>query len=312
MMKDWLQAFRLRTLPLALASVIMGSMLAGIYAEADIVLTLLCLLCAILLQILSNLANDYGDFEKGTDNDARIGNQRALQSGRIKPQQMKKMILLFVALTLLCGITLLRTAFQHFSFISWAFFLAGLAAIAAAIKYTMGKNPYGYSGKGDIAVFIFFGLFAVLGTAYVQAHEFRWAMLLPACSMGLLATAVLNVNNIRDIDNDKAHGKITIPVKLGAVQAKRYHLFLVTTALICALAFALLQYSHIIGLIFLPALLPIVQNTRQVIKTEPSAAYNKFLKQLSLSILLFVLLYAASFALSYIFVIAGILEHVTR
>lgn len=289
---------RLRTLPLAVSGILMGSALAdlnGIDGNKDI--TILALLTAICLQILSNLANDYGDFSKGTDNEKRLGNTRALQSGRITPQAMLRMIFIFIALCLGFGISLLYVASDGNLTLSFVLFFAlGIAAIAAAIKYTVGKSAYGYSGFGDVFVFLFFGLVAVLGV-YVLNKHFTWNwwldrwMLLPATAMGLLSTAVLNTNNIRDIDNDRASNKNTIVVKMGLNKARVYHWFLLLGAFVCMLVFVRLQFIHVIQYISLLAFIPIFIQGYKVQTTAPSPVFNGYLKQLSLSTLLFVVIY---------------------
>jgi 1,4-dihydroxy-2-naphthoate octaprenyltransferase len=305
-MKHWLHAFRLRTLPLAAASVLTGSMLAGIFGEADGLIFFLCLLVAFELQILSNLANDYGDFVKGTDNQNRLGNQRALQSGALQPKQVKRMMVVFVAAALLTGVGLLLLAFPEVNLATFILLATGIAAIGAAIKYTVGNNAYGYKGWGDIFVFLFFGIFAVLGTSYVQYHVFIPEMILPAITIGLFATAVLNVNNIRDIDNDKACGKITIPVRLGVTKAKQYHVILIAGATLSIVAFSVIIYQSAVDFLYLLSFPVIFANTRSVWTTEPSPAYNKLLKQLSLSILFFALMTCVSYILSFIVVVTGI------
>lgn len=306
-MKHWLHAFRLRTLPLAASSVLTGSMLAGIFGEADDgLIFFLCLLVAFELQILSNLANDYGDFVKGTDNENRLGNQRALQSGALQPKQVKRMMVVFVVAALLTGVSLLLLAFPEVNLATFVLLATGIAAIGAAIKYTVGKNAYGYKGWGDIFVFLFFGIFAVLGTSYVQYHVLVPEMILPAIAIGFLATAVLNVNNIRDIDNDKACGKITIPVRLGVKKAKQYHLFLIAGATLSIVIFSVIIYQSAVDFLYLLSFPVIYANTHSVWITEPSPAYNKLLKQLSLSVLFFALMTCVSYILSFIVVVTGI------
>ncbi len=290
-MKHWLHAFRLRTLPLAAASVLTGSMLAGIFGEADGLIFFLCLLVAFELQILSNLANDYGDFVKGTDNENRLGNQRALQSGALQPQQVKRMMVVFAAVALLTGVGLLLLAFPEINLSTFILFTIGIAAIGAAIKYTVGKNAYGYKGWGDIFVFLFFGIFAVLGTSYVQYHILVPEMIL---------------NNIRDIENDKACGKITIPVRLGVKIAKQYHLFLIAGATLSIVTFSVIIYQSMVDFLYLLSFPVIFANTYSVWTTEPSPTYNKLLKQLSLSILFFTLMACVSYVLSFIVVVTGI------
>jgi 1,4-dihydroxy-2-naphthoate octaprenyltransferase len=295
--KTWIAAFRLRTLPLASAAVLMGAGLADLHHGMDYTITALCLTTAIALQVLSNLANDYGDFTKGTDNENRVGNMRALQSGNISPAQMLVMICIFVVICLLSGICLLYQASGgQLNLEFFGFFIIGLIAIAAAIKYTVGKNAYGYSGLGDIAVFVFFGPVAVIGT-FLLNTGFQFdrpsdtLILLPAIATGLLCTAVLNTNNIRDMENDKASSKNTVPVKIGLTNARIYHSILILSALVLSLTYSFLRNYHWILFFQFPAALLILKNLSDVWKTEPSQAFNKFLKGLSLGILLFVILY---------------------
>lgn len=294
--KTWISAFRLRTLPLAASSVLVGASLADLHHSLDSGITLLCFATAVALQVLSNLANDYGDFTKGTDNAQRLGNTRALQSGNITPRAMLVMILVFIGLCLWSGISLLYKAADgeiHYAFV--VFLLTGFAAIAAALKYTMGKRAYGYSGLGDVAVFLFFGPVAVLGTFVLNTH-FEWSAadlgtLLPAAGIGFLCTGVLNTNNIRDIENDRASGKHTIPVKIGLDKARSYHTFLITAGLLCLWSYSVISGYHWIKLLQIPSAILIVKNLYDVRNTQPSPAFNQFLKQLSIGTLLFVIVY---------------------
>ena len=296
-LKTWISAFRLRTLPLASAAVLIGASLADLHHSMDYTITALCFITAVTLQILSNLANDYGDFSKGTDSEKRVGNMRALQSGNITPAQMRIAIVLFVVCCLLSGVTLLYQASEgniNYQFIT--FFIIGLVAIAASIKYTVGKNAYGYSGLGDIAVFIFFGPVAIIGTFLLNTHfefnfETDWIILLPASAVGLLCTGVLNTNNIRDIENDEASGKRTIPVKIGLANARIYHTFLIVVALLSFYIYSFTHNFHWVIFFQLPASMFIIKNLVDVRKTLPSEAYNKFLKELSLGTLFFVVIY---------------------
>lgn len=295
MISSWINAMRLRTLPLAISGILMGTALAELSGyESDKLITFLALLTAVLLQVLSNLANDYGDYMKGTDNNQRIGNMRALQSGAITPQSMLKAIWLFIILCLCSGVSLLFFAAQGKITLSFIlFFILGLAAIGAAIKYTVGKNAYGYSGLGDVFVFIFFGPVAVYGVYLLQHHfSFNWQddklILLPSFTIGLLSAAVLNTNNIRDIENDAASGKKTIVVHLGVQQARVYHWALVVGAALCLGTFLVFKHLHWVQYFSLTAFYPIFLQALQVYNTPPSPAYNGLLKQLSLSILLLV------------------------
>ena len=305
-LKTWISAFRLRTLPLASAAVLMGASLADLHHSFDETITILCFTTAVALQVLSNLANDYGDFTKGTDSEKRVGNTRALQSGNITPTQMRAAIVVFVVCCLLSGVSLLYQASEgsiNYQFI--LFFAIGIISIAAAIKYTIGKNAYGYSGFGDIAVFVFFGPVAVTGTFLLNTHfEFNAAndliTLLPASAVGLLCTAVLNTNNIRDIENDKASGKHTIPVKIGLRKARIYHTFLITASLLCLYIYSFVFHYHWVIFLQIPASFFIIKNGVDVWKNAPSPAYNNFLKELSLGTLLFVIIYVLTNAAAQI------------
>ncbi len=299
MIKIWISAFRLRTLPLATAVILTGLTVADELYCADWTITFWCWLTAVCLQILSNLANDYGDFKKGTDNEKRIGNTRALQSGSITPAAMFRMIVVFVLLSLFSGINLLWTATQgkiNYQFV--AFLIVGLAAIVAAIKYTVGKNAYGYTGFGDLFVFIFFGIVGVVGT-FLLNTGFRfswqkdWIVLLPAVSIGLLSVGVLNVNNIRDMDNDRSSGKRTIPVMIGERAAKIYHAVLILLSIVAMIVFVTRDFVLPFLLLLIPAIF-LIMHLKEVYTTPPSSVYNKFLKQLSLGTLLFAFVFYIS------------------
>ena len=217
---------------------------------------ILSLTTAILLQILSNLANDYGDSKKGTDNINRVGPERAVQSGIISPIQMKRMTWIFIFLSLISGVLLIYVGLKDLDIkYGIIFFVIGLGAILAAIRYTIGKNPYGYIGFGDIFVFIFFGLTGVLGSYFLHANSLSWDLLLPASSVGLLSSGVLNLNNMRDIVNDKLSGKKTIVVMMGGKMAKYYHFFLISTALILILIYVLLNLTFY-GQLFILVIYP--------------------------------------------------------
>ena len=247
-MKHWLSAFRLRTLPLAVSSILVGSALAyfanGIwhtYTFKPIVLAL-ALTTAILLQVLSNLANDLGDHQHGTDNSDRVGPKRAVQSGAISPAAMKRAMVICGLLAFASGAALITLALG-FSFRTLLFLVLGLSAIGAAVKYTFGRNPYGYAGLGDVSVLLFFGIVGVCGTFYLHTGKFEWPVLLPAAAFGLLSAGVLNVNNMRDIDNDAASGKRTLVVRMGSANAKIYHSFLVDTGVACLIGFSVLVHG---------------------------------------------------------------------
>ncbi len=250
--KIWVQAMRPRTLPLAIASIIMGSALAAATELFSWPVLILAVLTAVCLQILSNLANDYGDSQHGADHVTRAGPSRAVQSGAISPATMKRAIALFAILSILSGLVLLWFAFGANGIIFFAIFvLLGAAAIGAAITYTAGKNPYGYAGLGDISVLIFFGWVGVMGTYFLQTQQLDWLILLPASSCGLLAVAVLNVNNIRDIDSDRLAGKNSIPVRIGPRKARTYHWILLALAMVTAVTYVILTYASPWNFLFL-------------------------------------------------------------
>jgi 1,4-dihydroxy-2-naphthoate octaprenyltransferase len=297
----WVVSLRLRTLPLALASTGMGSFLAAGFKVFNLKICFLTSLTAILLQILSNLANEYGDYKHGTDNEERIGPQRSLQSGAISISAMRNAVIFVSFLTLICGCSLLYEAtggFQNGIFI--LFFCIGLLCIVAALKYTMGKNPYGYSGFGDIAVFIFFGIIGVDGTFYLHAHYFHPDILLPACTLGFLSAGVLNVNNMRDINNDTSSGKHTLVVRSGLERAKRYHLILIFLAFLSLVRFTQSHNTSPWQWMFLLTLPLFTIHAVNVVKSD-SAGMDKYLKQLAISTLLLVLCYGISISLhSYV------------
>jgi 1,4-dihydroxy-2-naphthoate octaprenyltransferase len=240
----WLEAARPKTLPLALVSILTGSTLAYSMGHFSLLVMLLALVTAILLQILSNLANDYGDSIKGTDNNARLGPMRALQSGAVSLNAMRNAIGINIVLTMLSGLGLVLYALDSWENILGFLGLGGLA-ILAAIAYTVGRKPYGYIGLGDLSVFIFFGLLGVYGTYFLHAGSIEHRLFLPSIGCGLLAVAVLNVNNMRDIDNDKACGKRTVAVRLGTDLAKWYHFVLIFGALTAFASYLALQTASI-------------------------------------------------------------------
>lgn len=276
-LKHWLSAFRLRTLPLAVSSIIAGSALAYLVSGNDgnapfaPHILWLAVLTAVLLQVLSNLANDLGDHQHGTDNADRVGPQRAVQSGAISPRAMKVAMLSCGGLALVSGIALITVALG-LSLVTLAFFLLGLLAIGAAVKYTFGSNPYGYAGLGDASVFLFFGIVGVCGTFYLHTRHFAAPILLPAIAFGFLSAGVLNVNNMRDIVNDAASGKRTLVVRIGTAAAKRYHAVLIIGAVAGLVGFALmadLGWSMWLFLLVVPGLL--VHLKRVLTNTEPRA-----------------------------------------
>jgi 1,4-dihydroxy-2-naphthoate octaprenyltransferase len=286
--KAWLGAMRLRTLPLALACIMLGAFLAAADGIFNWLIVGLCILTAVLLQILSNLANDYGDSLHGADSSDRVGPPRAVQTGAISPQAMKRAIIILAALTAVSGLALVIIAFGTNALpIVLLFLLLGGAAIWAAVNYTAGKNPYGYVGLGDLFVLIFFGWVGVLGTYFLQAHSFQGELFLPATSAGLLAVAVLNVNNIRDLESDKQSGKNTVPVRLGAERARIYHWCLLIMAFVLAGLYAALDYQSVWQFIFILTTPLLLRNASAVTQTYDPLKLNPLLKQMVFTALIF-------------------------
>jgi 1,4-dihydroxy-2-naphthoate octaprenyltransferase len=289
--KSWLSAFRLRTLPLALSSIGLAAFLAGVEHKFKLNIFLISSLTTILLQILSNLANDYGDSIHGADNESagRKGPQRAVSSGAISSKAMFNSLILFSILSFISGLSLILISFEHIDIKFISFLIIGLTCIAAAIKYTAGSNPYGYAGLGDLSVLIFFGFVGVLGSYYLYTNSLNLLLILPATTCGLFATAVLNINNIRDIESDFKSGKMSIPVRLGREKAVIYHASLLMIGFISTILYVLITYNSIWNWLFLITLPLIIINLKAVNqKIEPSDL-DPYLKQMALTTLLFVL-----------------------
>ncbi|KXX68987.1 1,4-dihydroxy-2-naphthoate polyprenyltransferase [Flammeovirga sp. SJP92] len=287
-MKAWIQAFRLRTLPLALSSIILGSLLAYKQLEEYFSYEVvgLCVLTTIFLQILSNLANDYGDSVHGADHEEREGPSRAVQSGAISLGAMKTAMIIFSMLSLASGLYLL-----YVSLTSWTeffYFLGlGVLSIIAAITYTAGKKPYGYAGLGDLSVYIFFGLVGVIGSYYLQVKELDLLLLLPASACGLLAVAVLNVNNIRDIESDIKAGKKSVPVRIGRKWAVLYHWTLLFAAMGLGLLYVSYHFESPLQWLFVLTFPLLRKNGMAVTRLEQPSELDPYLKQMALSSLLF-------------------------
>lgn len=279
----WVHAFRLRTLPLAFAGTIVGSFLAIKQSVFKWDIFALSLLATLSLQILSNLANDYGDFSKGTDNENRIGPARTLQSGVISTLEMKRMIIFFIFLSLFFGIWLVYSAFAYISpFLAMCFIGMGVAAIVAAITYTVGKRAYGFKGLGDLFVFIFFGPVSVVGVSILHGVEFSGLWLLPSLTMGLLSVAVLNINNLRDIENDRECGKVTLPVKFGFAWGKRYHVVVTGVAVVALILFTFLTRQSFLEFMWI-FICPFVFSQIMDVYSLPSAKLDPYLKKMALS-----------------------------
>lgn len=288
----WISAMRPRTLPLAMACILMGSFLAAADGSFRWTVTILSVVTAVLLQILSNLANDYGDSVHGADHVERTGPQRAVQAGLITAQTMKRAMIGFALLAAVSGIGLLWVAFGAQALV-WllVFLVLGGAAIWAAINYTAGSNPYGYAGLGDIFVLVFFGWVGVMGTYFLQTQTLNWVMMLPATSCGLLAVAVLNINNIRDIESDKKAGKQSIPVRIGLQKARQYHWALLAGAFLMAVLYVALNFNSLWQFLFVLVGPLLVRNGTAVSRTTEPMKINPLLKQMSIITLAFILVF---------------------
>ena len=307
-MLDWIKAARLRTLPLSMSGIIMGSFIArwrilengGTW---DWKIFAMAILVTLLYQILSNFANDYGDGIKGTDklrgNEAE---QRAVASGKISAKQMRNAVILFAILSLIATVALLYLAFYP-DFIKefWTFVGLGIACILAAIGYTVGKKPYGYLGLGDIFVFVFFGLVSVCGSYFLFTKTFDWDILIPATAVGMLSTAVLNLNNMRDIESDKLSGKKTLALRLGFKYAMLYEIVLLMLPLILILTFlgvnGFIKDGKYYPFIVMIYLFPMMALRRKIMAVKEPSELDPFLKQVGILTLMMAVLLA--FGLNY-------------
>jgi len=283
--KNWLHTMRLKTLPLALSGALIGNFIA--LAENkngfNYLVFSLCITTAVLIQILSNFANDYGDFTNGADTDERT--DRLLTTGDISLKQMKFAVYLVGALTLIFGILLLFFAFGIYSVSFWLMLALGVAGIFSAYFYTAGKKPYGYYGLGDLFVFVFFGLVSVLGAYFLQTQTINLGIVALAVAIGLLSVGVLNVNNIRDINSDKMKGKNTLPVKMGKSNALIYHFAILFLSILLIMAFYFYENQAVPYLRILMFLALLGIHFVFIKKAATRMDYNKQLKYLSLSTL---------------------------
>lgn len=289
---SWLLAARLRTLPLSISGILVGSAMAHLEGLFRWDVFILALLSTLGFQVLSNFANDYGDGVKGTDNEHRVGPARALQSGLLTTSHLIKGMVVITVLTMIAVVGLIYTAFgAEDLMLSLLFLFLGIMAIVAAVKYTVGKSAYGYRGLGDVFVFVFFGLVAVLGSYFLFTQQLDIVKVLPAATIGLLATAVLHLNNMRDRVEDEKVGKRTLAVLLGKEGSKKYHIGIIVIAFLTWILF--LIATNLYGVIFF-TLLPFAIlgiHLRKVILAEEPKALDPELKKVALS----------TFFLSFIF-----------
>ena len=297
-MRAAIDSFRLRTLPLSLAGVVLGVLLAAGDFRVSPWVALLIFLTTILLQILSNLSNELGDVLKGTDTEERQGPQYGLASGGLGIEDMKKLISFIATLAAISGILMVWVSFGTLFCVKSVCLLAlGAAAIFCAIRYTLGNNPYGYRGLGDLAVFVFFGLVSVLGGYFVAAHMIpSWLLVLPAAAIGCFSVGVLNVNNIRDMKTD-APNRVTVAIKLGLKGARIYQTVLVVLGWVLMLAFAAFYKPspwHILFVVTLPLYVKHVRG----IWTRTERALDPMLPLLVMSTFLLAIIMGLTFVLS--------------
>ncbi|MBF8149922.1 1,4-dihydroxy-2-naphthoate octaprenyltransferase [Winogradskyella sp. F6397] len=296
--KPWLSAMRLRTLPLSVSGIILGGCFAYYNGRFNIWVFSFAILTTISLQILSNLANDYGDGVRGTDNDERVGPMRAIQSGIISPGKMMDGIKLNIIVVIICTVALIWNAFNpgNILYILLFIMLAGLS-IYAALNYTMGNSPYGYRALGDVFVFVFFGLVSTLGSYLLFVHSIDHVVILPAISVGLLSVGVLNLNNMRDIESDTNAGKITLAIKLGKKRAKRYHFALIIGAMFVTVLFSLLYYVEPYNFLYLIAFIPLLIHVIRIKRAKLPQDFDSQLKVLALSTFLMAILLGVGYIL---------------
>lgn len=278
----WIKAFRLRTLPLSLSGIILGSLIALYDGHWNTVIFIGSICTTVLFQVLSNLANDLGDSQKGTDNKHRIGPERAVQSGVISLAEMKRAVMLFSILSALSASYLIYIGTQEMPQSILIFYgVLAILSILAAITYTVGKKAYGYHGMGDLMVFLFFGLVSVLGVYSLYSKTFEWINILPAITIGLLSTAVLNLNNMRDISNDRNSGKNTLVVKMGPNISKVYHSLLIMGAFV-SLFYFLTEKNVSLSFIGLIPFVLLFLHVRKVMSTKDPKEFDPELKKVAL------------------------------
>ena len=286
----WINAFRLRTLPLAFSCIIMGSGLAFGDDQFNLTVFVLALITTLFLQILSNLANDYGDFVKGTDNKNRVGPERTLQAGLITKDEMVTAMWNIALLCSVFGVWLIYEGTKGLDLHRAGLFaILGLAAMGAAVKYTMGKNPYGYAGLGDVFVFLFFGWLGVIGSYFLHTHSIDIKIVLPASAIGFFTTAVLNINNMRDHEADAKSGKNTLVVRIGISWAKRYHFMLNFIGVLFIVLYTVPAINAI--WFFLFGFVLFIKPAREILRNKDYTSFDPYLKKQAIAIFLFTIIF---------------------
>jgi len=297
-MNRWIEAARPRTLPLAIASILLGNFLAYAAGKFSFLTAALAILTTLLLQILSNFANDFGDSKNGVDNKNRKVALRAVQTGKISPSEMKNAVIIAASLSFISGISLLYFALQYAKPQTIIAFVGlGLLAIVAAIAYTVGKKPYGYMGLGDISVFLFFGWVGTFGTYYLQTEILNYYILIPASGCGFLSVAVLNLNNLRDVENDRKTGKNSIPVRIGKIYGFYYQKTIMLLGVCTFIIYLMYQGKPIQlsqNIIIMAGWYPLVQIIKQLNSKMTPAQIDPYLKKTALSTLFLIVIFGVS------------------
>lgn len=297
-MNRWIEAARPRTLPLAISSILLGNFLAYAAGKFSFLTASLAILTTLFLQILSNFANDLGDSKNGVDNKNRKVALRAVQTGKISASEMKNAVIIAASLSFISGISLLYFALQHAkpqTIIT--FVVLGLLAILAAIAYTVGKRPYGYMGLGDLSVFLFFGWVGTFGTYYLQTEILNYYILIPASGCGFLSVAVLNLNNLRDIENDRKTGKNSIPVRIGKTFGFYYQKTIMLLGVCTFIIYLMYQGKPIQlsqNIIIMAGWYPLVQIIKQLNSKMTPAQIDPYLKKTALSTLFLIVIFGVS------------------
>ena len=285
------QSARLRSLPLSLSGILLGTAIAYGQGAFQWPILLLALLTTVLFQVLSDYANDYGDAQKGTDNDQRLGPKRAIQTGAMTLLEMKLVVVITAILSAIAALVLIGVSFSEHWVLALLFTFLGGGAIFSAIRYTVGKSAYGYKGLGDIFVFIFFGWVSVMGSYMLYTKQFDPWVLLPASACGMLSMGVLNLNNMRDIDNDRQMGKQTIVVKIGLPLAKYYHYLLIIIPMFLMMLYSVLNFEFRYKVLYVIAFIPLVFHLFYVKKVENPKDFDSQLKVVALSTFLMCVLF---------------------
>jgi len=297
-MNRWIEAARPRTLPLAISSILLGNFLAYAAGKFSFLTASLAIITTLLLQILSNFANDLGDSKNGVDNKNRKVALRAVQTGKISSSEMINAVIIAASLSFISGISLLYFALQYARPQTIITFVGlGLLAIVAAIAYTVGKRPYGYMGLGDISVFLFFGWVGTFGTYYLQTEVLNYYILIPASGCGFLSVAVLNLNNLRDIENDRKTGKLSIPVRIGKLYGFYYQKTIMLLGICTFIIYLMYQGKPIQlsqNIIIMAGWYPLVQIIKQLNSKMTPAQIDPYLKKTALSTLFMIVIFGVS------------------